>query len=484
MIPASGVSSAVGEAATGCGSLRSGRLKHQVATLFDTVFSFEVTVAVCVLALIALAVPNSMGDPDIWWHLRNARHLLTQHAFVRQDFYSYTASGSPWIDHEWLSELPFYLGWRLAGAGGVHFVTVSVIEGIFAGTFWLCEKASRSLCTAAACTIGAAFISTVSFGPRTLLFGWLCLVLELVLLEHFKQRPKALLAMPLLFGCWVNLHGSWFIGLVVFGMASVLGQLHVGGQFLAIDALDAQRKKMLKFAWIGTLPALFCNPWGWRLVAYPFNFAFRQKLNVANVMEWKSLDLHTLRGEVVAVAVFLLVLKQLWRPRTWSPTELAFVFLGLWSALNYSRFLCLLALLAAPVAARSFPAEVHQAAEKRRPLTNAAILTSVLAVLLISVHRSRHEKDQGMQQFPANISAALSHVDSHRRIFNEFLWGGYIGWMEPERRVFIDSRVDIFEYNGTFKDYLDVIHLNRSLELLDHYKVDYVFFGKDTPLTY
>jgi hypothetical protein len=48
----------------------------------------------------------------------------------------------------------------------------------------------------------------------------------------------------------------------------------------------------------------------------------------------------------------------------------------------------------------------------------------------------------------------------------------------------VDSRVDIFEYNGTFKDYLDATKLKNTLFVLDKYRIRYVFFQRDTPLVY
>src|SRR5207247_8297028 len=53
-----------------------------------------------------------VGDPDIWWHLENARLLVTTHHLPRFDTFSYTTLGHPWMDHEWLSEVAYYLAWR------------------------------------------------------------------------------------------------------------------------------------------------------------------------------------------------------------------------------------------------------------------------------------------------------------------------------------------------------------------------------------
>src|SRR4051794_40938904 len=72
------------------------------------VFSFP---AMC-MSLLAVVIYNyALGgivESDIWWHLRDARTLLVNHVFLRSDTYSFTAAGSPWINFEWLSEIPYY----------------------------------------------------------------------------------------------------------------------------------------------------------------------------------------------------------------------------------------------------------------------------------------------------------------------------------------------------------------------------------------
>jgi hypothetical protein len=83
--------------------------------------------------------------------------------------------------------------------------------------------------------------------------------------------------------------------------------------------------------------------------------------------------------------------------------------------------------------------------------------------------------------------AALSHLSSippAARIFNDYDWGGYLIWNARQRPVFVDSRVDIFEYSGIFADYLDIMGLKNSLELLRKHHIQYVFFSREKPLTY
>lgn len=82
------------------------------------VFSFPVLLAVALAASVYHLANGGIADPDIWWHLRNAQYLLESHHFIRADMYSYTVLGQPWINHEWLAELPYYLAWKAWGLPG------------------------------------------------------------------------------------------------------------------------------------------------------------------------------------------------------------------------------------------------------------------------------------------------------------------------------------------------------------------------------
>jgi hypothetical protein len=69
-------------------------------------------------------------------------------------------------------------------------------------------------------------------------------------------------------------------------------------------------------------------------------------------------------------------------------------------------------------------------------------------------------------------------------MFNLYQWGGYLEWNLPQERTFIDSRSDIFEYKGVLNDYLQIVNLTDSQEILDRYRVTYVLYPAGTALPY
>jgi hypothetical protein len=442
-------------------------------------------VAMCFIALIVFFnIQSSMADPDIWWHLRDAQLQLSGHAFLTHDLYSFTAAGSPWMNHEWLSELPFYAAFYTFGIAGIFCVTLLTLEAIFLGLLYLIYIETASIKSALCGTVFAILLSTVSFAPRTLLFGWLLLVVELLILARSKKSERIIWALPFVFFIWVNTHGSWLIGIVIFALFVISNFFSVSKGCIENHAISTKQIKRLALSWLASICVLFLNPYGWRLVFYPFNLAFKQKLNIANIEEWKSLDFHTPRGHILFFCLGLLFVLQLLHGRKWTLFELAITALGLYSAFSYSRFLFLAAILFGPILARSLTAFWTA---PPRPLSPLIAMASLFMIACLAVGRVRTinlADTNNDERYPNKALSFLSSFHPTGNVFNEYIWGGFLIWHEPHIPVFVDSRVDIFEYNGAFKDYLDIEHLDNSIALLEKHNIKYVLFERKSPLVY
>ena len=57
-------------------------------------------------------------------------------------------------------------------------------------------------------------------------------------------------------------------------------------------------------------------------------------------------------------------------------------------------------------------------------------------------------------------------------------------WYSPELKPFVDSRADIFVYNGTLDDHRKATTMQAPLEVFDKYRFDYLLLQPDRPLTY
>ena len=67
------------------------------------------------------------------------------------------------------------------------FATISLI---FLGLLYLSYMETRHFKAAIVACSFVTFLASVSFGPRTILFGYLYLVLLLIILQRFRQRER------------------------------------------------------------------------------------------------------------------------------------------------------------------------------------------------------------------------------------------------------------------------------------------------------
>ncbi len=458
---------------------------RQRPPLIRRLFGFPILLTVLFALVVFLAVPKKIADPDIGWHLRNAQIQLQTHAFLHQDLYSFTTSGKPWMDHEWLAEIPFYLACRAFGSRGIFLVTLVAIEMILLGILGLAYLESGSLKAAFVVGFAALFLASVSFGPRTLLFGWIFLVLELGLLAEFRRGCDFLWALPVVFLVWINTHGSWIIGLVILAVVALSGC--VEGTWGSIEATHWSRPQARKLVWVSLLStlALFVNPYGWRLVLYPFDLAFHQKLNIASVDEWRSLDFHSPRGKIVLAIMAGAVLLQLVRRRQWRLHEVLFLLIGAYAALTYSRFLFLAAILIVPLMAKDLAPAMPYRADRDKPWLNAPIMLGVVIAVVLLFPSNRQLNEHSSHIYPSEAARTyLQNFHPRGQVFNDYLWGGYLIWNVRQVPVFIDSRVDVFERNGVLADYLRAIRIEDSLQILDKYSIQYVLYENHRPLAY
>lgn len=459
--------------------------RSEAARRLHILCGFPVLLATLLAGTVFLFLPKSNVDPDIGWHLRNAQFLVQHHAFLRSDIYSFTTRNKAWMDPEWLAELPFYFGWRWFGARGIFLVTYLSISTILVGIFWLATLESGNVKGAFLASFLALAFATVSFGPRTLLFGWIFLIAELAILHGFQTRPSLIWLLPPLFLAWVNTHGSWLIGLAVFAMFGLSGC--VEGECGAIFAKrwsTRQGRKLIGAGVLSTL-ALFVNPYGWRLPAYPFDMAFRQKLNIATIEEWRSLDFHLGRGKIALAALGCAIVVQLILGRRWKLHEVGFLLLGLYAGFTYSRFLFLAGILIVPLLAKDLRYLMPlYCPERDKPWLNAALLLFCVTGICWKFPTNRGLLDGWAKQYPVQAQTYLRNFHPQGNVLNDYLWGGYMIWDVRNIPVFIDSRVDIFEHHGVFKDYLDLTQLRGTFTILDKYAIRYVLFRRSAPLSY
>jgi len=455
--------------------------------LLPRIFSFPVFLGAILAGIVFHLANRGVADPDLWLHLRNTEHLLQTHQFMRADIYSYTARGAPWIDIEWLSEIAYYLAWKAWGLRGIFVLMAALIETVMLGIFYLSYLVSGNVKSAFIGSWIAMFLATVSFAPRSLLFGWIFLIALLAILWRYKAQGKdALWAIPPLFLVWINSHGTWLIGLVVFGIFITAGLFDGIGQTEPTPRwTPAQLRKLLLIAGV-TVLALFVNPYGYKLVVYPFDLAYRQTVAVSMVQEWGSTDFHELRGKILLGSIFIVLTVTLLRKQRWRVELFGLFLFAVYSAVSYVRFMFLAGIIFAPILARTLDFVPEYERKKDKPVLNAVFVIAVIAFIVLRFPSESNLAQDVKAAYPVDAARqlqSLTHGDGGR-ILNDYQWGGYLILNYPDIPVFVDSRADVFEHQGVLKEYKRFLDLKESLEVTDNYHIRYALLTSKSSQAY
>jgi hypothetical protein len=234
-----------------------------------------------VLALALYLFSENTADPDLWAHTLVGEHLLLTGKLQNTEPYSWTAPGTPWINHELLAELSLGAAHWLAGGTGilvlkmvVGFLSFGIALRIGAGDLPWPQRAT-------AWAVGALAVVEISYGfaARPQIFTALGLSIELGLLRLITRgKLKWALALPVLFALWVNTHGGVLAGLAVLIVTAAAATAQLcwpkwPGLAAKIPVEPVSRRSVVVL-WISCVlcaGALLVNPYGWTLIRWTIN---------------------------------------------------------------------------------------------------------------------------------------------------------------------------------------------------------------------
>ena len=235
------------------------------------------------LPVVAAVIAN-MSSVDLTYHLRAGDEILSSGAIPRVDTWTYTAPGAPWVDQQWGAQVVLEAAYRLGGWTGLvllRAVLVAVIFGsVFAIARWrgLCGRASALL------TLAAFAVSAVALAMRPQLIGMAMFAVVLLLVVDRRAHPRRLWLVPVIVAIWANVHGSFFLGPVVLGLAW-LEDVHDG---------DPGARRVLAVTAISVATACI-NPFGPAVWGYAIGLS-TNPLVTQRISEWAPTSLRTIPG--------------------------------------------------------------------------------------------------------------------------------------------------------------------------------------------
>ena len=425
-------------------------------------------------------------DGDTWWHLVAGGRILDTHSLPTKDFYSFSAPGSEWMAYEWLSEVILAWAARAGGLAGLMGMLFGLTSAVMLLAYYYAYLRSRNSKAAFVAAWVVLPLAGVWFAVHPYLFGYIYILITLIVLERFREgHHKSLWILPLVFCLWVNSHGSFTLGAVIYGIywLSGLTKFRAG----SLEAIPWTARERLQFAAVALLSVLAgcITPYGARLAAYPLEMMIFQKGITANMTSWMPIPLNEWHGESFLILVLLFIVALAAGRIKLRLEELGLVLFAVFMTAEHARALPYFAFIFAPLLAtllaRWVPAYEP---DKDKYVLNAILIGIALLAFVWYFPTRKHLEEEAAKTYPRGAVDYLRQHPQPEGMLNELTWGGYLPYMlGPQQKVFIDGRLDFYQYRGVFPDYLRITKLERDApQLLRKYNIQACLITRTIPL--
>ncbi|MET0737874.1 MAG: hypothetical protein ABW009_06630 [Acidimicrobiales bacterium] len=408
-----------------------------------------------------------LQDNSFFTHLATGR-LILDAGVPSADPYSFTAHGAAWTVQSWLASVVYALVEDVAGLAGVRLL-IGLGTALLAYLLWRLTEPAGAVVARAALVMPAMVIGSVVWTERPMLYGFVGLAIVALLANG---DGKAWWCVPL-FAVWVNVHGSFPLGLVLIGTLLV-------GRWL--DRQSPRRElQVLGWSVLGVLLGGI-NPIGPRLLVFPLELLQKSEV-LSYIEEWKPADFSdtTTRVLVVQVAVAVILGLRLRSFRALLPTAVFFV-----AALLGSRNIgpaSIVTLACMTPGLRGFGRDLGN--EPKPVFRTAALVVGALAVVA-TLGTLLAGPQTALDSYPTDAvawMAAHGYMEPESRVITPDFVGNYLeARYGTDVQVFMDDRYDMFP-RRVVDDYIDLVRGNGEwTEIAARWDADAVLWNEGTDL--
>jgi len=389
-------------------------------------------------------------------------------------------------------------------------VSMTIICLTFALLYRLVLRRCGNPLIAVGLTAMAAAGSSIHWLARPHLFSALFMVIFLAVLDRVHEgRTRLLWTLPVLMILWTNLHGGFFIGIILVGT-------YAGGELLRAvftnnreERLDAAKASLpYIYTVLGCTLATLANPYTYHLHEHILKY-LNDPFQTKYILEFQSTNFRMGAAEFLEVMLAFSVGAAVWYGRRKQFTEVLTIIGWGHLSLIVVRNMPIFMLAAAPVVAlpltiwlrtlseapiagwvrRFFGAAETIGAEiapLERPWRTHAIPAVVMVLLAIAIQSPNAGKklkpEYDPEKYPAAALALLEQPGL--RIFTHDEWGDYLLYhLWPKGvKVFVDGRSDF--YGPKFGEaYIDILNVKYGWDqTLASYGVNTILMPVDAPL--
>ncbi|WFU22288.1 hypothetical protein QA649_29950 [Bradyrhizobium sp. CB1717] len=412
-----------------------------------------------------------LRDADTYWHVVVGEWIVDHRAVPHVDPFSFTKHGAPWITSAWLSEVLYFLAFKLAGWLGPALLAAFAASTAF---FLLARCLLKRLSNVPVMIlVSAGIVMTVHHvlaRPHVLIFPLMVLWVD-GLLRATETRRAPPLSYVLIITLWANLHGSFTLGVALIAPFALE----------AVWNADKSSRMTVALHWfrfgVLALGAGCVTPYGVESILVTTRI-LRLGPILATIGEWRPIDFGSLHPFTICLlggAAYAL----------YSGFKLPFLRMAALLALVYEtlahqRYVDVFAMVAPFLIAGPLAQHVlRQEHRKAIPARTTHVITFFVA-LSIATGVIVVAKDRSLPLVPGAAVEKLKELKADR-VLNDYYFGGYLIFQRMP--TFIDSRAELYgpEFISRYMRVTSLEDLPDFIKLLDEYKIDSTLLFPTTP---
>ncbi len=454
------------------------------------------TFVVLFLLLMVVGRDKLFRDPGVFWHTAFGEKIISGGGIPVVDEHSLTRFGKTWLDLQWLGECGMALAYRIGGWDTLLLLGAITLAAIYA---WL---AKRFVDSGLSIVVGGAILAIVLSAsshhfhvrPHLASIAFLGLTVALLVDIESRRKPlKSLLWLTPLFVIWANIHGGVLGGLAT--LVFVVAGWFVSNPLRRESPLQTAGAKFVSLAAVlAATAALFVTPHGIagvetciRLMRMPLPDVIQEHrplnvfrvegvavvlLAIAYVAALRSIGFRKLRVTWLLPAVWLalaflrvrhaplfaiswgVVVAEMLR---YSPARFWLAEHGLWRADDGEA--------GQAKSKEELPARIGQprdgeqkAGEQKSGLRHGLAFAAVPVLFALALQAGSIPApvlghgwaDLEGAGWPMPLADDLARLQSEQdrplRVFNQLHYGGFVIFHQPQARVFIDDRCELYGF--------------------------------------
>lgn len=380
---------------------------------------------------------------DLAYQLRAGAEILATGRIPTTDTWTFTMAGQPWVDQQWAAQVILRDVEVIGGWVGLAVFRAVLVGAIFGGTCLIAVRRGVDVRTGAILSLLAFVVAAPALSLRPQLLGMLCFVGVLLLVVERRSRPRWLWLVPVVVAIWANIHGSFFLGPLVLGLAWL--------EDLGERRSDA--RQTLAVAVVAALAACL-TPSGPSVWLYAAGLTANSAVT-ARVTEWQPTAIRDVPGllffgSVLAVVTLMARSERRvpWPTLAWLGT---FFLIGLYAQRGVAWWPIAAVTAVAGTLVPAFPAGRRDETQTMRRL-NALVAGVLVLAVFVALPANRPTvpgaivSTESVAPAPPGITASLRDLTQPgARVLNPQTWGSWFEYALPRLQVAVDSRIEMFK---------------------------------------